>query len=73
MNTYAFRTTSDTYLYQDDAFAIKSFSKKVYHELYGRFLKPEARNCSVECSSDSAVLVRRHGASPELVHRIAPV
>ena len=66
-NTFVFRATSEPSLSQDDALATKSFSKKLYHEVYHLFLKQESGNDSVELSSDGAALVRRHGVSPDSV------
>ena len=72
MNNCVFRATSHPSLSQDDALDLKSFTNKVYHEAYERFVKWEAGNYSVECTSDSAVLARRHSATPEEVFRIEP-
>ena len=72
MNTCAFCAESDPYLSQDDTFALKSFSKKVYHEVYERFVKWEAGNYSVERDNDSDGLVRRHSARTESVPHIDP-
>ena len=73
INTFFLRATSHPYLSQDDALALKSFSKKVYHELYACFVKQEAGNYSVEHSSYGAVLVIIHDTSPESVRCIESV
>ena len=67
-----FCATSDPSLLQDDAFAFKLFTKKVYHEVYERFVKQEAGNYTVESASDGAVLVGRQKVSPQLFRCIKP-
>ena len=67
-----FCATSYPSLLQDDALAFKLLSKKVYHEVYERFVKREAGNYPVESASDSAVLVGRQKVSPQLFHCIEP-
>ena len=70
--TCVFHATSHPFLSQYEAFYLKSFSKKVYHEVYECFVKQGAGNYSVECDKDGAVLVRIHGAIPKLVRHIEP-
>ena len=55
MNTCVIVATSDPYLPQDDVLALKSLFKKLYHDVYERFVQQESGNYSVEHGSDSAV------------------